>query len=46
MTAIQMIGAGRITGVGAMGLSEMVEAGEFLDLVAQNGVFAEEFSGH
>ena len=46
MTAIQMIGAGRITGVGAMGLSETVEAGEFLDLVAQNGVFAEEFSGH
>ena len=42
---IELIGAGKVTGAGVVGLSEVVDAGEFLDLVARNGVVAEEFAG-
>ncbi len=45
MSTLELIGAGKVDGAGVVGLSEIVDAGEFLDLVAKNGVAAEEFAG-
>ena len=45
MSLISLIGSGRVDQRGAVGLSEVVDAGEFLDLVAGTGVAAEVFAG-
>lgn len=45
MSVIDLVGAGKIAHVGTVGLSEIVDAGEFLDLVAGYGVVSEVFSG-
>ncbi len=45
MSTLELIGAGKVDGAGVVGLSEIVDAGEFLELVAKNGVVSEEFSG-
>ena len=45
MSLISLIGSGRVDQRGAVGLSEVVDAGEFLELVAGNGVAAEVFAG-
>ena len=45
MGVLELIGAGKVDGTGVVGLSEVVDAGEFLDLVAGQGVASEEFAG-
>ena len=45
MGVLELIGAGKVGGTGVVGLSEVVDAGEFLDLVAGQGVVLEEFAG-
>ncbi|MCY3634285.1 MAG: hypothetical protein OXH23_01600 [bacterium] len=45
MSVIELVGSGKVNGPGVVGLSEIVDAGEFLDLVAGHGVVSEEFSG-
>lgn len=45
MAVIELVGSGKVTGDGVVGLSEVVDAGEFLDLVAGQGVVCEEFAG-
>ena len=44
-SVIELVGSGKVNGSGVGGLSEIVDAGEFLDLVAGHGVVSEEFSG-
>ena len=45
VSAIELIGAGRVDATGVVGLSEIVDAGEFLDVLEGQGVVCEEFSG-
>lgn len=45
MSTLELIGAGKVNGAGVVGLSEIVDAGEFLELVAGQGVVCEEFAG-
>lgn len=45
VSALELIGAGKVGGTGVMGLSEIVDAGEFLACLEGQGVVCEEFSG-
>ena len=45
VSVLEMIGAGRVSETGVVGLSEIVEAGEFLGVLEGQGVVCEEFFG-
>ncbi len=45
MSAIELHAAGKLDGIGAMGLAEVVDAYEFLDVLESNGIVCERFSG-
>lgn len=45
VSALELIGAGKVGGTGVVGLSEIVDAGEFLACLEGQGVVCEEFSG-
>jgi len=44
-SALELIGAGQGNDAGVVGLSEAVDAGEFLDVLATQGVACQEFVG-
>ena len=45
MSTLELIGAGKVKGSGVVGLSEIVDAGEFLGVLEGQGVVCEEFFG-
>ena len=45
VSTLELIGAGKIDATGVAGLSEVVDAGEFLARLGGQGVVCEEFSG-
>ncbi len=45
VSALELIGAGKVDGTGVVGLSEIVDAGEFLSVLEGQGVVCEEFAG-
>ncbi len=45
MSVLEMIGSGKVSGTGVVGLSEVVDAGEFLGALEEQGVVCEEFLG-
>ena len=45
VSTLELIGAGKVDGAGVVGLSEIVDAGEFLACLGGQGVVCEEFSG-
>ncbi len=45
MSVLELIGAGRVSGAGVVGLSEIVDAGEFLGVLEGQGIVCEEFFG-
>ena len=45
VSTLELIGAGKVDGAGVVGLSEIVDAGEFLACLEGQGVVCEEFSG-
>ncbi len=44
-SVVKLIGSGKVDGAGVMGLSEIVDAGEFLRVLEGQGIVCEEFSG-
>ncbi|WP_419924537.1 hypothetical protein [Candidatus Poriferisocius sp.] len=44
-SVLELIGAGKVSGTGVVGLSEIVDAGEFLEVLEGQEVVCEEFAG-
>ena len=44
-SALELIGTGKVDATGVVGLSEIVDAGEFLEVLEGQGVVCEEFAG-
>ncbi|WP_419918575.1 NAD(P)-binding domain-containing protein [Candidatus Poriferisocius sp.] len=45
MSVVELHAVGKLDGVGAMGLAEIVDACEFLDVLERNGIICELFAG-
>lgn len=45
VSALELIGSGKVDGTGVVGLSEIVDAAEFLGVLEGQGVVCEEFAG-
>jgi len=46
VSTLELIGAGSVDRTGVAGLSEVVESGEFLEVLGEKGIVCQEFAGH